>query len=198
MVRPPIHNIGCGQAITFQLTTKILRNHFYPELVLARPNNQNRGVGVRFKNPRYFLISVEPWGDIRRADWTRHSTVIASTARIAGTMVTRAGLQFLMIRRIAIAWLVTLPVTILIAGGLVCESPAFCCLLIATRNGRRLARLHRLPRSHAGCCSCWTARKAPALRGVTPQAPGSQRGCAPPHKHHRPNRHSNKLPNKLR
>jgi hypothetical protein len=60
MVRPPIHNIGCGEAIAFQLTTKILQNHFYLELVLARPNNQNSGVGVRFMNQRYFLISVEP------------------------------------------------------------------------------------------------------------------------------------------
>jgi phosphate/sulfate permease len=38
----------------------------------------------------------------------------------------RAGLQLPMLSRIAIAWLVTLPVTILIAGGLyyLLESPA--------------------------------------------------------------------------
>jgi inorganic phosphate transporter, PiT family len=54
------------------------------------------------------------------------STTHIVTSGIAGTMVTaRAGLQFPMLRRIVIAWLVTLPVTILIAAGLyyVFESP---------------------------------------------------------------------------
>jgi inorganic phosphate transporter, PiT family len=47
------------------------------------------------------------------------STTHIVTSGIAGTMVTAgAGLQFPMLRRIVIAWLVTLPVTILIAGGL--------------------------------------------------------------------------------
>ena len=35
-------------------------NHFYLELVLARPNNQKPRLRVRFMNPRYFLIGVEP------------------------------------------------------------------------------------------------------------------------------------------
>jgi PiT family inorganic phosphate transporter len=55
------------------------------------------------------------------------STTHIVTSGIAGTMVTAgAGLQFPMLRRIVIAWLVTLPVTILIAGGLyyVFENPA--------------------------------------------------------------------------
>jgi phosphate/sulfate permease len=40
-------------------------------------------------------------------------------ARIGGTMVTAgAGLRYRMISRVVIAWLVTLPVTIVIAGGL--------------------------------------------------------------------------------
>jgi inorganic phosphate transporter, PiT family len=55
------------------------------------------------------------------------STTHIVTSGIAGTMVAaRAGLQLPMLSRIAIAWLVTLPVTILIAGGLyyVLESPA--------------------------------------------------------------------------
>jgi inorganic phosphate transporter, PiT family len=55
------------------------------------------------------------------------STTHIVTSGIAGTMVTAgAGVQFPMLRRIVIAWLVTLPVTILIAGGLyyVFESPA--------------------------------------------------------------------------
>ena len=54
------------------------------------------------------------------------STTHIVTSGIAGTMVAaRAGLQLPMLSRIAIAWLVTLPVTILIAGGLyyVLESP---------------------------------------------------------------------------
>ena len=47
------------------------------------------------------------------------STTHVVTSGIAGTMVAaRAGLQFSMLSRIVIAWLVTLPVTILIAGGL--------------------------------------------------------------------------------
>lgn len=54
------------------------------------------------------------------------STTHIVTSGIAGTMVAaRAGLQLPMLSRIAIAWLVTLPVTILIAGGLyyLLESP---------------------------------------------------------------------------
>lgn len=54
------------------------------------------------------------------------STTHIVTSGIAGTMVAaRAGLHFAMLRRIVIAWLVTLPVTILIAGGLyyLLESP---------------------------------------------------------------------------
>jgi inorganic phosphate transporter, PiT family len=47
------------------------------------------------------------------------STTHIVTSGIAGTMVTSgAGLQYGMISRIMIAWLLTLPVTILIAGGL--------------------------------------------------------------------------------
>jgi inorganic phosphate transporter, PiT family len=47
------------------------------------------------------------------------STTHIVTSGIAGTMVTAgAGLKYGMISRIAIAWLVTLPVTIIIAGGL--------------------------------------------------------------------------------
>lgn len=47
------------------------------------------------------------------------STTHIVTSGIAGTMVTSgAGLHFSMLRRIVIAWLVTLPVTIVIAGGL--------------------------------------------------------------------------------
>jgi hypothetical protein len=47
------------------------------------------------------------------------STTHIVTSGIAGTMVTaRAGLHFPMLRRIVIAWLVTLPVTILIAASL--------------------------------------------------------------------------------
>jgi hypothetical protein len=57
-----------------------------------------------------------------------HTTkILRLTSGIAGTMVAaRAGLHFSMLRRIVIAWLVTLPVTILIAGGLyyLFESPA--------------------------------------------------------------------------
>jgi inorganic phosphate transporter, PiT family len=55
------------------------------------------------------------------------STTHIVTSGIAGTMVTAgAGLQFPMLRRIVIAWLVTLPVTILIAGSLyyLFETPA--------------------------------------------------------------------------
>jgi PiT family inorganic phosphate transporter len=55
------------------------------------------------------------------------STTHIVTSGIAGTMVTAgAGLHFSMLRRIVIAWLVTLPVTIIIAGGLyyLFESPA--------------------------------------------------------------------------
>ena len=80
MVRPPIHYIGCGQAIAFQLTTKILRNHFYLELVLARPNNQNRGVGVRFMDQRYFLISVEP---VVAAGWLVSTAAGAAAGGVA-------------------------------------------------------------------------------------------------------------------
>jgi PiT family inorganic phosphate transporter len=47
------------------------------------------------------------------------STTHIVTSGIAGTMVTSgAGLKYRMISRIVIAWLVTLPVTIAIAGGL--------------------------------------------------------------------------------
>jgi inorganic phosphate transporter, PiT family len=47
------------------------------------------------------------------------STTHIVTSGIAGTMVaSRAGLRYGMISRIAIAWLITLPVTISIAGGL--------------------------------------------------------------------------------
>ena len=47
------------------------------------------------------------------------STTHIVTSGIAGTMVaSRAGLRYGMISRIAIAWLITLPVTITIAGGL--------------------------------------------------------------------------------
>jgi inorganic phosphate transporter, PiT family len=47
------------------------------------------------------------------------STTHIVTSGIAGTMVTAgAGLQFSMLSRIATAWLLTLPITILIAGGL--------------------------------------------------------------------------------
>jgi PiT family inorganic phosphate transporter len=47
------------------------------------------------------------------------STTHIVTSGIAGTMVTAgAGLQYGMLYRIAIAWLLTLPITILIAGGL--------------------------------------------------------------------------------
>jgi inorganic phosphate transporter, PiT family len=55
------------------------------------------------------------------------STTHIVTSGIAGTMVTaRAGLHLAMLSRIVIAWLVTLPVTILIAGGLyyLLESPS--------------------------------------------------------------------------
>jgi inorganic phosphate transporter, PiT family len=59
------------------------------------------------------------------------STTHIVTSGIAGTMVTaRAGLQFPMLRRIAIAWLVTLPVTILIAGGLYYVFENTMCLKI--------------------------------------------------------------------
>jgi inorganic phosphate transporter, PiT family len=56
------------------------------------------------------------------------STTHIVTSGIAGTMVTSgAGLKYGMISRIVIAWLLTLPVTILIAGGLyyVLASPKF-------------------------------------------------------------------------
>ncbi len=47
------------------------------------------------------------------------STTHIVTSGIGGTMVTSgAGLRYRMISRIVIAWVVTLPVTILIAGGL--------------------------------------------------------------------------------
>ena len=55
------------------------------------------------------------------------STTHIVTSGIAGTMVTaRAGLHLPMLSRIVIAWLVTLPVTIVIAGGLyyLLESPS--------------------------------------------------------------------------
>lgn len=55
------------------------------------------------------------------------STTHIVTSGIAGTMVAAGvGLQWGMLSGIAIAWLVTLPVTILIAGGLyyLLESPA--------------------------------------------------------------------------
>jgi len=56
------------------------------------------------------------------------STTHIVTSGIAGTMVTSgAGLQYGMISRIVIAWILTLPVTILIAGGLyyLLASPRF-------------------------------------------------------------------------
>lgn len=56
------------------------------------------------------------------------STTHIVTSGIAGTMVSSgAGLRYGMLSRIAIAWLVTLPVTILIAGGLyyLLDSPTF-------------------------------------------------------------------------
>jgi PiT family inorganic phosphate transporter len=47
------------------------------------------------------------------------STTHIVTSGIAGTMVTSgAGLKYGMISRIAIAWVFTLPVTIVVAGGL--------------------------------------------------------------------------------
>jgi hypothetical protein len=60
---------------------KILRNHFYLELVLARPNNQNRVVGVRFMNQRYFLISVEP---VAAAGWLVSTAAGAAAGGVAG------------------------------------------------------------------------------------------------------------------
>jgi PiT family inorganic phosphate transporter len=56
------------------------------------------------------------------------STTHTVTSGIAGTMVTSgAGLQYGMISRIMTAWVLTLPVTILIAGGLyyLLTSPTF-------------------------------------------------------------------------
>ncbi len=56
------------------------------------------------------------------------STTHIVTSGIAGTMVSSgAGLRYGMLSRIAIAWLVTLPVTILIAGGLyyLLDNPSF-------------------------------------------------------------------------
>jgi inorganic phosphate transporter, PiT family len=56
------------------------------------------------------------------------STTHIVTSGIAGTMVTSgAGLQYVMISRIMIAWLLTLPVTILVAGSLyyLLASPTF-------------------------------------------------------------------------
>ena len=56
------------------------------------------------------------------------STTHIVTSGIAGTMISSgAGLRYGMLSRIAIAWLVTLPVTILIAGGLyyLLDSPTF-------------------------------------------------------------------------
>jgi inorganic phosphate transporter, PiT family len=56
------------------------------------------------------------------------STTHIVTSGIAGTMVSSgAGLQYLMVRRILIAWVFTLPVTILVAGGLyyLLASPKF-------------------------------------------------------------------------
>jgi PiT family inorganic phosphate transporter len=56
------------------------------------------------------------------------STTHIVTSGIAGTMVTSAGgLRYEMISRIVIAWVVTLPVTITIAGGLyyLLASPRF-------------------------------------------------------------------------
>ncbi|MBV8091389.1 MAG: hypothetical protein JO139_17805, partial [Alphaproteobacteria bacterium] len=50
------------------------------------------------------------------------------TTGIGGTMVSAgAGLRYGMLSRIAVAWLITLPVTIVIAGSLyyLLESPAF-------------------------------------------------------------------------
>jgi PiT family inorganic phosphate transporter len=50
------------------------------------------------------------------------------TSGIGGTMVASgAGLRYAMIRRIVLAWVLTLPATILVAGGLyyVLASPKF-------------------------------------------------------------------------
>jgi PiT family inorganic phosphate transporter len=61
------------------------------------------------------------------------STTHIVTSGIAGTMVTSgAGLKYGMISRIVIAWVFTLPVTILIAGGLyyVLASPRFSVLVL--------------------------------------------------------------------
>jgi PiT family inorganic phosphate transporter len=62
------------------------------------------------------------------------STTHIVTSGIGGTMVASgAGLRWSMIRRIVMAWVLTLPVTILIAGGLyyLLASPKFsaagCC-----------------------------------------------------------------------
>jgi PiT family inorganic phosphate transporter len=56
------------------------------------------------------------------------STTHIVTSGIGGTMVAAgAGLRFAMIRRIVLAWVLTLPVTILVAGGLyyLLASPKF-------------------------------------------------------------------------
>jgi inorganic phosphate transporter, PiT family len=56
------------------------------------------------------------------------STTHIVTSGIAGTMVSSgAGLRYGMLSRIAIAWLLTLPITILIAGGIyyLLDSPSF-------------------------------------------------------------------------
>jgi len=56
------------------------------------------------------------------------STTHVVTSGIAGTMVTSgAGLQYSMISRILIAWVFTLPVTVVVAGGLyyLLTSPKF-------------------------------------------------------------------------
>ena len=56
------------------------------------------------------------------------STTHIVTSGIAGTMVTSgAGLQYGMVSRILVAWVLTLPITIMIAGGLyyLLASPKF-------------------------------------------------------------------------
>ena len=68
------------------------------------------------------LIAVSRFSDLPV------STTHVVTSGIGGTMVSAgAGLRYGMLSRIAVAWLITLPVTIVIAGSLYyqLESPAF-------------------------------------------------------------------------